>query len=143
MKTKKCKEIFKAYPELKFEWKEIFKERSKKVGKRKAIFSADAIILAEALKIFTKPKEKKYKKFLVEEKKVYPTYKKNNIEVILTKDKSILKDYPKAKLVLEAMDISYDIQIISEIVKAYSLKIDKSFYYVIIEKDKWNDKGDL
>lgn len=140
MKTKKCKKIFKAYPKLKFQWKEIFEERSKKVGKRKAIFSADAVILAEALKIFAEPKIKKYKKILIEEKKSYPTYKSKNIEVILTKDKDILKDYPKAKLVSEAMDIPYDIQVISEIVKEHKLHIDKTFYYCIIkEPTKWQE----
>ena len=139
MKTKKCEKIFETYPELKFKWKKIFKERSKKVGKRKAIFSADAIILAESLKIFARPKKKKYKKILMEEKKIYPTYKNKNISVILTKDKSILNDYPNAKLVSEAMDIPYDIQILAEIAKQYKLHLDKSFYYIIMEKTKWQE----
>lgn len=134
MKTKKCKKIFKAFPKLKIEWKKIFKARSKKVSKRRAIFSADAIILAETLKIFAQPKKKKYKKVLREEKKIYPTYKNKNISVILTRDKNILNDYKNARRVSDAMDIPYDIQILAEIIKAYKLHIDGNFYYAILEK---------
>lgn len=133
MKTKKCEKIFEAYPELIFEWKEIFRERAKKIGKRRAVFSADAEILAEALKKFVQPKKKFAKKKLLEQKKIYPSYKYKNIEVILTKDKNILKDYPQARLVAEAVDIPYDIQVISEIIKEHKLQIDKNFYYVIME----------
>lgn len=135
-KTEKCKNVFKKYPFLRETWTNVYNLRKGRVGPRKAIYSADAVVLSEALKLFVekKPLRSKIKK-LVEEKLQYPSYIYKDLKVILTKDKSVLKDYPEAKPISELINNEFDSQVINDIIDTNNLKIDDSFYYHIMETE--------
>lgn len=133
-KTKKCKQVLKKYPYLKETWKEIYNIRKQKVGSKKAIYSADAVTLSEALKFFSyKSKRKKVK--IILEQKTYSSYSYKKFIVYLTKDKGLLNDFPNSKPISEVQENPFDAQVISEIIKKNKLNIDNSFFYYITENE--------
>lgn len=130
--TKKCKHIFKKFPHLKEDWKNVYEVRRKKVGRKKAVYSADAVVISKALKEFTYKKPKEIR-LIIEQKKLYSFYSYKKLKVYLTRDKDFVKDFPNAKHISEVENDEFASQVISEVLRKNKLKIDNNFYYVIEE----------
>jgi hypothetical protein len=131
-------DLLERFPELTPLWEETFENRKEKVGAKKATYSANAAVYAEALKSFLKEKEVRLRKvnFIYEEEpKQYPFYINKNLKVILTRDKNVTKDYPNAKHISEITNNLFEQQVISAVIKDNKLEIDNNFYYIIMERD--------
>lgn len=134
MKTIKCKHVFKKYPKLEESWNRVYKNRKKKVGSKKAVYSADAVVMAEALKLFTKRKPHKIK---IESKKEnnYEPYFYRGLAVYISDDKDFQKKFPESKNINKIEDDFFEMQVILETTRRKKIKINNKFYYYIEENE--------
>lgn len=131
------------YERLEYLWQEVYESRSKKVGKQKAVFSANATIYTECLKIFLAEKGDIYSKWinkisgpptreLIEAKNNYNSYNIDGYNVIITTDKKVLDDYPNAERKGKMRDMDeFERELIFKISDKYNLKFHPSLYFVI------------
>jgi len=134
---------FEDFEQLEEIWQEVYESRSKKVGRKRAIYSANATVFSECLKSFLEADGDVYKKWinkisgpntreLKEAKQDYKTYIVEGIEVIITSKRKVLDDYPNAerKGTIKEMD-EFEYQILQRIVEDNDIKIHPSLYFVI------------
>lgn len=125
---------------MKEEWDSVYKQRKNKVGKKKAKKSANAYVKSILAKNFILEEDDEEKESLdlkPKKKKEYKRYLKGKYEVILTTDKSVLKDFPKEKIKGQIKDLNKDkyMNIINDISKDYDISINEYLYYVILENE--------
>jgi len=131
----------KQYDYLNELWNEVYKKRKKKSGKEKAVYSANAAVYSEALKIFLGErsnikklwKTKSIETEMNEKVKDYHTYDVDGHKVIITTEPHVLKDFPFAerKGQFKNMDDEFDREILSKLIDDYDVKIHPEMYYVI------------
>lgn len=126
---------FKSYPKLNEIWKDVYKKRRKKSGKKKAIYSANARVYAEMLKEFKinrLPKKNKIK-LIKEKKEEWNDYSIDDNVVHISTEKRMLDDFPSAEkkgIVKDAND-PFEQEILTKVMDEYDIKIHPQMYYVI------------
>lgn len=119
-------------------WNDVYSQRRKKVGKKRAIVSANAVVKSEVLKDFINEERKKNKRkiktiTITEEEKKYNDYQLGNVKVLITTEKSVLDEYPNAerKGKLKEMEDPYEREVLSKLLDNYELTLHPEMYYVI------------
>lgn len=125
-------------------WNEVYNIRKKKVGKKKAIYSANAVVYSELLKewnngntydrintIWDKVRDRV--DYVYEEKGDYSIYPIDDMNVIVTTDEDVLKDYKnkKRKGLVKNIDDDYEIEILDKVSEEYNIKLHPRLYYVM------------
>jgi len=114
-------------------WEKTYEERRKKVSKKRAAISANAVVYSEALKIFN---TKNLKVLLFEEEEPenkYQVYKVDDNTIMLSMDEKILREYPAAerKGQLKKMTDAFEREILSKLLKEHNIQLDPNMFYVI------------
>lgn len=125
-------------------WNNVYKKRKQKVSKKKAIYSANAVIYSELLKEWNKKdsinnyikeiwerRESRYN--IIEAKEDYNIYPVDDMNVILTTEEQVLKDYKNVnrKGLVKDVDDDYEIEILDKASEEYNIKLHPSLYYVM------------
>jgi len=132
-------------------WKKIYKHRRKKVSKRLATYSANAVVFSEALKEHISDKsnlfDKVYKKFLAEEEKVYDSKKKKkkykirkvgSYSIIITTNEKTLNDFPNAikKGIIRNATDEFTQEMLFKVRDKYDIKLHPDLYYIIYREEE-------
>jgi hypothetical protein len=141
--------IIKYIPELKkhsqkkdFEkiWEEVYNQRKIKVGKKKAIYSANAkiksLLVKEENLLIKQIKENWNKEYIIEKKEDYSVYEIDDMNVIITTKKEVLKDYKevKRKGLIKYVEDNYEIKILDKLKDVNKIKLHPDLYYVMWSK---------
>jgi|GEM_PF-3448055 alpha-galactosidase/6-phospho-beta-glucosidase family protein len=127
-----------------FIWNSVYKKRRAEVSKRKAIYSANAIVYSELLKEWNNKNSKKDyvkqiwekrkdKNIILEKKSDYNIYPIDDMNVILTTEEDVLNDYRsvKRKGLIKNIEDDYEIEILDKASEEYNIKLHPSLYYVM------------
>lgn len=126
-------------------WLDIYNIRRKTSGRKKAKHSANVTIYSEMIKEFSTTKKIKRKEFIFEEKKKeYKTYelkkKGKSLNVIITTDKKVLKDFKHINSKGKINDVTgeYEQEILGKVISKYDLEIDPKIntFYAIYSEDE-------
>lgn len=119
-------------------WNSVYKQRRQKVGRKRAIISANATVYSELMKNFVIEEEKRPRKsserfFVNEEEKKYNDYEVGNVRVITTTEPKVLEQFPNAerKGKFKDMDDAFEREIVSKLLDKYEAPIHPEMYYVI------------
>jgi hypothetical protein len=125
-------------------WNEVYKTRKRKVGKQKAIYSANATIYAELLKEWNSGntfdrintiwgKKREREDYIFEKKGDYSIYPIDDMNVILTTDEDVLESYKKKrrKGLIKNIDDDYELEILDKVSEEYNIKLHPRLYYVM------------
>jgi hypothetical protein len=125
-------------------WNEVYSVRKKKVGKRKAIYSANATVYAELLKEWNSgntfdrintiwERKREREDYIFEKKGDYSIYPIDDMNVILTTDENVLRDYKKKsrKGLIKNIDDDYELEILDKVSEEYDIKLHPRLYYVM------------
>ncbi len=128
---------------LKKLWEDVYKERKKISGKKKAKYAANAAVYAESLKYFNR-KEKNIKKYIKEnwnkekERKInesvnYSKYRVNGSVFITSMDEKLLDkfDNPERKGKIKNMNDEFEREVLFDVKDKYDVTFDPNMYYVI------------
>lgn len=119
-------------------WNKVYKKRKKISGLKKAKYSANAIVYSEMLKEFTNTKKDYIKNLWEQEQEEkedskYTIYPVEDMSVVVTTDKAVLKDYKNVdrKGMIKNAEDEFELEILDKLSDEYNIKLHPDLYYVM------------
>jgi len=121
---------------------DVYKIRRKKVGKKKALISEKYAMEAKIIhntknlkKQIIEYWEKENTKLIIEEKSKYTIFNVDDVNVILTTNKNVLKDYKNVerKGIVKNITDEYEKEILLKTEEENDIKLNPNLYYTIFK----------